>query len=184
MYAEKNNINFKGFSPEAIHEMSHYDWPGNVRELRNFVETAIILNKGEVVRSDYVKSSLNSEQPAFSNKETLPVPLNKTPEQAERELIYRTLVALKLDMSEMKQMLSSVLQGNYPYKALDKPHPFDESGEIGESENEVKPTTLSGMEREMIKETLNKYAGSRRKAARALQISERTLYRKIKEYGL
>jgi DNA-binding NtrC family response regulator len=53
-----------------------------------------------------------------------------------------------------------------------------------DDENELRPSTLSGMERELIKDTLQKFAGSRRKAARALQISERTLYRKIKEYGL
>jgi DNA-binding NtrC family response regulator len=50
--------------------------------------------------------------------------------------------------------------------------------------NELVPTTLIGMERDLIKQTLNKFGGSRRKTARALQISERTLYRKIKEYGL
>jgi DNA-binding NtrC family response regulator len=51
-------------------------------------------------------------------------------------------------------------------------------------EFELKPTTLAAMERDMIKETLRKFSGSRRKTARALQISERTLYRKINEYGL
>lgn len=178
-YAEKNNISFKGFSPDAVDEMMKYEWPGNVRELRNFIETSIILNRGEVVRSDYVISSLNLRS---THSDVLPMPINKTPEQAERELIYRTLIALKLDMTELKQMFSTYLQrdvAQHNYNEM----PDDTIGdEIGG--NEVKPTTLSGMEREMIKDTLNKYAGSRRKTARALQISERTLYRKIKEYGL
>jgi len=52
------------------------------------------------------------------------------------------------------------------------------------NDNEVRPTTLAAMEREMIKKNLRKFGGNRRKAARALQISERTLYRKIKSYGL
>ncbi len=181
LYADKNNINFKGFSPEAINELVDYSWPGNVRELRNFVETAIILNKGGVVRSDYVKNALNID-PGFSNSGSLPIPLNKTPDQAERELIYRMLMALKLDMDELKQMFSMFMQnGSAPktYSPVNDERPIGESGI-----NEIKPTTLSGMEREMIKDTLNKYAGSRRKTARALQISERTLYRKINEYGL
>jgi transcriptional regulator with PAS, ATPase and Fis domain len=181
LYAEKNTINFKGFSPEAINELIDYSWPGNVRELRNFVETAIILNKGGVVRSDYVKNALNID-PGFSNSGSLPIPLNKTPDQAERELIYRMLMALKLDMDELKQMFSMFMQnGSAPkhYSPVNDERPIGESGI-----NEIKPTTLSGMEREMIKDTLNKYAGSRRKTARALQISERTLYRKINEYGL
>jgi len=53
-----------------------------------------------------------------------------------------------------------------------------------ENEQEVKPTSLSAMERELIKETLKKFNGNRRKTAKALQISERTLYRKLHEYGL
>ena len=56
--------------------------------------------------------------------------------------------------------------------------------DAGEPINELKPSTLAGMERELIKDTLKKFDGSRRKAARALQISERTLYRKIREYGI
>jgi DNA-binding NtrC family response regulator len=179
-YAEKNDINFKGFSPEAVDALIKHNWPGNVRELKNFVETAIILNKGEVVRSDFVRSSLSISD-AFSSSDYLPMPLNKTPEQAERELIYRMLMALKLDMDELKQILRSLSNNG----SLEHPVTAADSTDIeGLGENEIKPTTISGMEREMIKDTLNKYAGSRRKTARALQISERTLYRKLKEYGL
>lgn len=179
-YAEKNKINFKGFSPDAVDEMTRYEWPGNVRELRNFVETAIILNKGEVVRSEFVISSLNLYNTS-SSSDSLPIPVNKTPEQAERELIYRTLIALKLDMTELKQMFQQLVNGSMQ-KNYATGNENSEIQNIGS--DEVKPSTLAGMEREMIKETLNKFAGSRRKTARALQISERTLYRKIKEYGL
>lgn len=181
LYAEKNEINFKGFSPGAVDELTSFNWPGNVRELRNFVETSIILNRGEVVRSEYVKTTLNLDK-GFISSNSLPIPLNKTPDQAERELIYRMLMSLKLDMDELKQMFSIFMQNGStpkPFKSLRDENPIGETGV-----NEVIPTTLSGMEREMIKETLNKFAGSRRKTARALQISERTLYRKINEYGL
>lgn len=180
-YAEKNEINFKGFSPDAVASLLKHNWPGNVRELKNFVETAIILNKGEVVRSDFVRSSL-SVSDTISQSDYLPMPINKTPEQAERELIYRMLMALKLDMDELKQILHSVLNNG----ELESQHGVHiNTGSVeGHGDNEIKPTTISGMEREMIKDTLNKYAGSRRKTARALQISERTLYRKLKEYGL
>jgi DNA-binding NtrC family response regulator len=152
-----------------------------VRELRNFVETAIILNRGEVVRSNYVRSALNLDEEAFTQS-TLPVPVNKTPEQAERELIYRTLIALKLDINEVKQLLLSAFNKEEDFNAPSGFGPV--TGDSDLENQEVKPTTLNGMERELIKETLKKYGGSRRKTARALQISERTLYRKIKEYGL
>lgn len=179
-FSEQEKFQFKGFSPDAIKLMKEYYWPGNVRELRNFVETALILNKGDIVNSSFVGANLNIR----SESRNLPVPLNKPHDQAERELIYRTLWALKLDIDEIKHMLADMQGRSYP---------SDNKGDYSTAESELirsdedfelKPTTLAAMERDMIKQTLQKFAGSRRKTARALQISERTLYRKIKEYGL
>jgi DNA-binding NtrC family response regulator len=159
--------------------MKEYNWPGNIRELRNFVETALILNKGDIVNSSFIEANLNIR----SESRNLPVPLNRPHDQAERELIYRTLWALKLDMDEIKHILAD-MQGR-PYPAEPNNFSMPESEINKNDENfELKPTTLAAMERDMIKQTLQKFAGSRRKTARALQISERTLYRKIKEYGL
>jgi len=178
-FSAKENLQFKGFSPDAIQLMKEYDWPGNIRELRNFVETALILNKGEIVNSPYVSANLNIR----SDSTNLPVHLNMPHDQAERELIYRTLWALKLDMDEIKHILADMQGRSYPTDNND--YPLSESDLIKGDENfELKPTTLAAMERDMIKQTLQRFAGSRRKTARALQISERTLYRKIKEYGL
>ena len=180
--SESEKVEFKGFSPDALELMKEYDWPGNVRELRNFVKTSLVLNKGEVVNSTYIAKNLPVKS-YESGSTNLPVPLNMSPEQAEREIIYRTLLALKLDITEIKQILVNLTAGqqNLPEFELNaREAPFIAADDI----NELRPTTLSGMERELIKETLRKYDGSRRKAARALQISERTLYRKIKEYGL
>ncbi len=179
-FAAKNQIHFKGFAPEAIELLKQYHWPGNVRELKNFVETAIILNKGEIVHSSYVRQALNL-QPRTVPSENLPVPLNKTPDQAERELIYRTLISLKLDVTEIKQMLAQLIQTQMELMRRQVPvNPTVQNAD----DQEVKPTSLSAMERELIKETLKKFNGNRRKTAKALQISERTLYRKLHEYGL
>lgn len=181
-FAAKNQIQFRGFAPEAIELLKQYDWPGNVRELKNFVETAIILNKGEIVRSAYVRSVLKLH-PQVTPSENLPVPLNKTPEQAERELIYRTLISLKLDITEIKQMMARLIQAQMDL--MQRAAHFNSASEP-EANNgqEVKVTSLSAMERELIKETLRKFNGNRRKTAKALQISERTLYRKLHEYGI
>jgi DNA-binding NtrC family response regulator len=178
-YVEKNNIRFKGFAPEAIDQLVNYNWPGNVRELRNFVETAIILNRGEIVHSSYVRTALNLDtKNTVSNN--LPMPLNKTPEQAERELIYRMLVALKLDIDEMKSILNNAVERNM--SASDRTTLSND--EEFEYDGEVQTQTMEAMEKKLIKETLDRFGGSRRKTAKALQISERTLYRKINEYGL
>ncbi len=179
-FSEEQKVRFKGFSPDALHLMKEYDWPGNVRELRNFVETSLILNKGEVVNSSFVATNLNIR----SESKNLPVPLNRPHDQAERELIYRTLWALKLDVDEIKHLLKS-MQGRGSLSTNNTERSLGSENIITDEEDyELKPTTLVAMERDMIKQTLQKFAGSRRKTARALQISERTLYRKIKEYGL
>ncbi len=179
-FARKNQIQFRGFAPEAIELLKEYDWPGNVRELKNFVETAIILNKGEIVRSSYVRSVLKLERET-PHSENLPVPLNKTPDQAERELIYRTLISLKLDVTEIKQMLAQVLQAQYNWVHGSDPYA---TAPAQHNDKEIEIRSLSDMEKELIKETLRKFNGNRRKTAKALKISERTLYRKLHEYGL
>ncbi len=180
-YCASQNIRFKGFSPDALQKMQEYDWPGNIRELKNFVETAIIFNKGEVVNSTYVLANLSLHQDESGSK-NLPVPLNMSPERAEREIIYRTLLSLKLDIAEVKKIVTAMQPGSGGEQAYEIPQ---EPEVISyDDKNELKPTTLANMEREMIKQTLKDFEGSRRKTARALQISERTLYRKIKEYGL
>jgi transcriptional regulator with PAS, ATPase and Fis domain len=181
-YTKDQNIPFKGFSPDALGLMKEYNWPGNVRELRNFVETSIILNKGNVINSNYVSSNLLIHKIEEQSK-NLPVPLNMPHDQAEREIIYRTLLSLKIDINELKQILINLVSNKALKKEMEMPGFESNPNSINDSK-ELKPTTIASMEREMIKKTLNKFNGSRRKAARSLQISERTLYRKIKEYGI
>ena len=109
-----------------------------------------------------------------------PTPVRNLPhDQAEREIIYRTLLSLKMDIAEIK----NILLNHNPRPGFPLPAPQNITDDLPNAKA-LKPSTISGMERELIKETLNKYGGSRRKTARALQISERTLYRKIKDYGL
>ena len=151
-YMTKNNIEFKGFAPEAIDLMTEYHWPGNVRELRNFVETAIILNKGEIVRPEYVRNTLNLYKEEVIS-DNLPVPLNKTPDQAERELIYRTLISLKLDMSDIKRTLSALLENNIAFQKRQYGEVYTASEEKS-PDKEVQPMTMNDMERKLIKETL------------------------------
>jgi len=179
-FGEEQSHSFKGFSPEALQMMKEYEWPGNIRELRNFVETSLILNKGEVVNSAYINANLNLR----SDSKNLPVPLNRPHDQAERELIYRTLWALKLDVDEIKNILLEMQGRKYTPDNFSNISPVGNDGVAETHDFELKPMTIAAMERDMIKENLRKFGGNRRKTARVLQISERTLYRKIKEYGL
>jgi DNA-binding NtrC family response regulator len=175
--SRRNSIPFAGISPSALTVLQAYHWPGNVRELRNVVESMLVLENGRYLEADDVKKYLK-EYRSGQQERNLPIPLGKSVEQAERELILRALLDIKGGMLELKSMLLDHIQsaGN-GRQYVAEPVPTTTS---------VEPANLSldMMERRLIEEALERYHGNRRVAARALKISERTLYRKIKEYGL
>ena len=99
-FSRTNDIKYKGFTPESIKEMQDYHWPGNVRELRNFVESILILQKGERITADMVANQLIGDKiEPMENNTSLPVVLNRDPDQAERELILRQLLFLRQAVS-------------------------------------------------------------------------------------
>ena len=188
LFSRSNDIVFRGFSSDAIRVMKQYDWPGNIRELRNFVESVILLEKGNKISSEMVLKHL--EPMVGGTSSNLPVPVDKSSEQAERELILQQLLFLRQDMREIKGLFSG--------------GQIDRSGEIGYIDsggglnflalegdvgNLIKSAAIGDMsvkdlEAELISRTLKKFNNNRRKTARALGISDRTLYRKINDYGL
>jgi len=177
----RNNIQFAGFTDEATQLMMTYDWPGNVRELRNVIETVIILAGGKKITVDLIRDHLMHYEEQVEVSENLPILAGTTVDRAERELIYKALVSLGVEMREMKQILLEIERKIENGKPMGIPMPPPVA--VSRPEDvEIKP--LDVLEREMIEKALEKFRGNRRKAARALNISERTLYRKIKEYGL
>jgi DNA-binding NtrC family response regulator len=170
-FSEKNKMPFGGFTDDAIELLINYPWPGNIRQLRNVIESTLTLEGGKLLNSEAIRKYLNEQAPVMSER-NLPVVSNKTVEQAERELIYRALVDLKSDIIEMKEMLNGKLIEN------------DSNGGQSQPRNGNGIITMDEMERRLISTALNRNKGNRRLAARELSISERTLYRKIKDYGL
>ena len=168
-YSQKNGISFQGFTEEARELLLQYRWPGNVRELRNIIESMIVLENGKRIESADLQRYLQGYAAQVVDR-NLPVVANKTIEQAERELIYRALLDLKADILDLKDILA---QSRFPgqSKSVD-------------SANGNGTLSIDEMERQMITGALERHEGNRRLAARELNISERTLYRKIKEYGL
>ena len=105
-FSRTNKIKYKGFTPEAIKVIQKFDWPGNVRELRNFIESILILEKGERITAEIIEKQLQNEKMMeFSDNPALPVVVNQNPDQAERELILRQLLFLRQDIEELKLML-------------------------------------------------------------------------------
>jgi transcriptional regulator with PAS, ATPase and Fis domain len=170
-FTNKNNMTFEGFTDDATEELLNYDWPGNVRELRNVLESMIVLENGKKIAGEEVRKYLQTRR-VESGERNLPVRSNKTVEQAERELIYRALLDLKTNIIELKDLLTEqagTISGNNGHR---------EAVEIN------KGLSLDEMERRMIRNSLERHRGNRRLAAKELNISERTLYRKIKELKL
>jgi len=175
--AAKNNIKFAGISETGMQVLQSYHWPGNVRELRNTVESMMVLEGGKYLDADDVRKYLKDLRTAPEDR-NLPVPMGKSVEQAERELILRALLDIKGNIIELKNLLAEQSQMIHS--------PGSGRQDVGYSHEVQDERTLSlqEMEHKMIAEALDRYKGNRRVAARALNISERTLYRKIKEYGL
>jgi transcriptional regulator with PAS, ATPase and Fis domain len=180
-FCERNTMPVSELDDEVISVLMNYNWPGNVRELRNVVESLLVMHAGGAIRADDVRKLLRGYSLNQSDDRNLPVVMNKTAEQAERELIYRALVDMKSDIIEMKNLLSrSMSADGIPISSAYEGSAVEATGHRDDGES----LTLDEMERKMIASALDKYLGNRRRAARALKISERTLYRKIKEYGL
>ena len=197
LFTAKNDIPFKGFTKEAINLMKEYNWPGNVRELKNTIESLLAINKGERIQEDMVAKylKLDFEQKAFNG--SLPVPVNKDSDTIERELILKQLLFLRQDVNELKQLfaaktgdgLKNVQPTNnslfvLPEKNKDTIEPLDDGLFKGIKDDVIGEITMNELEKEIIERTLKNFKGNRRKTAKILDISERTLYRKLKEYEI
>ncbi len=191
-FTRSNDIPYRGFVPEAIRMMKHHDWPGNVRELKNFVESILVLEKGERITSEMVEAQLGRIR--TSSTPNLPMVMNQSPEQAERELILRQLLLLRQDVEWVKSMLTGgnrmpASEGEIPAYTSEI-HP--EGGKVEMDQNfdeyirgaSIGDMNLKDLEKEALERTLKYFNNSRRATARSLGMSERTLYRKIEEYGL
>ncbi|MBN1447271.1 MAG: sigma-54-dependent Fis family transcriptional regulator [Bacteroidetes bacterium] len=160
---------------DAMNALMRHSWPGNVRELRNVIESISVLERGNVVDEQVIGKYLHAMEPHLDDR-FLPVHLGKTSEQAERELIFHLLMELKTGMDSLHRLVEDLRQ--------QRPLSLPPREEPDESRISLENHTLQQMEAALIAHTLRRFHGNRRLAAEALDISERTLYRKIKDYGL
>ena len=192
-FTRSNDMLYRGFMPESIRTMKNFAWNGNVRELKNFVESIIVLEKGERITVEMVEKQLGLNKGGVHDNTALPVVVPQPAESAERELILRQLFLLRQDVEFLKQMAS---EGSSISSQVGVPVITKTSGEINPSlhieedvENFIKNSaigdiTMEDLEREVIERTLKYFNNNRRASAKSLNMSERTLYRKIDQYGL
>lgn len=163
-YREKYNVGPSKFSEDALDMLAAYSWPGNIRELKNTIETAAALTKTTFIRTDDLYPYITAEEKR-SEKRNLPVPLGKTPADLDREFILRALFEIKRDLLELKEMI----QEREP-----------ESKSLAREEIYA----MDDIEKQAIINALRRTNRNKRLAAKILGISERTLYRKLKEYDI
>ncbi len=209
---------------DARRLLEAYAWPGNVRELRNVAEQSVVLLRGDTLGADDLRPYLRGVSAPAPNM-LLPAlrgmhaggQADAHEDGRERELLYRALLELRMDVRDLKEQLGQLVTGfqvtredldglratprgegfvivregalrpestyepeptfeDAPFEIADVP---DRAPEAEEEEPEIRP--LEEVERELIARALGQFDGNRRQTAQALGISERTLYRKIKE---
>jgi DNA-binding NtrC family response regulator len=197
-------------SSEAMALLMRYEWPGNVRELKNLVESMVVLSSGRVIQPQDIPPEIRTAVPGHLN--LLPAPLPRAPEGGngpapELEFIFRTLIQLRMDVDDLRRQFEDYriqhpeLPGGmstvYPTVPLVAPgraidvHVAEANGGHVDDDTEEESTvvfkpgvTMADLEKQAITAALRQVAGNRRKAAEMLGMGERTLYRKIKEYGI
>jgi transcriptional regulator with PAS, ATPase and Fis domain len=211
-FAEKYRMPAIRLDSDARNMLLHYSWPGNVRQLKNITEQISIIESDREIRAVSLKSYLpdydgvrlpaiirKNEDKAFSS---------------EREILYKILFDMKNDMNDLKKLVYDLIEHGNMNLSFDDPNakviqnlirekknqsagsdvaeaasvdftPHPARNDIQDTEEIVEESlSLADKEVEMIKKALEKYNGKRKLAANELGISERTLYRKIKEYGI
>ena len=192
--SKKLSVEFKGISDDAIRTLKGLPWHGNVRELRNMIETLVTIEQGEYITTELLSKYIPRALPEHKDEEPYHerslMRLKKEEEESgkfELGLIFRTLLEIKNEISEMNQSLANnTLRINELSEGLDQIQiqTVEEIKENGGGDFLPENLNLAEMEKRHIRAALDKYEGNRRLASKALGISERTLYRKISDYGL
>ena len=196
------------FSGETRQRLLGYSWPGNVRELKNITEQISILEQERTVDALRLKEYLpvqNNTLPALTSN-----PESDHSFATEREILYKILFDMKKDMNDLKHLVYDIMQKEHTIKSEPEPstsivlrnlYETPQSEFLGqapqktisvEKNNHIEDTeavveeslSLEEKEKEMIVKALEKNHGKRKLAAQDLGISERTLYRKLKEYDI
>ena len=195
-FAEKicrqNSIQFLGFTDDAIKLLKGMRWPGNIRELKNFVEKVVTLEHGKLIDKTIIKKYLFKhdepdviEEDKHINTTTALVSTVKQDIVSSEALVLRTLLELKQDITDIKRALAKL--GAEIGDIANDVEVLKDTAVVNYTENVVTPMqniTLEEQEKRTIIERLNEFYGNKRKTAQSLGISERTLHRKIKEYGM
>jgi transcriptional regulator with PAS, ATPase and Fis domain len=211
-FADKYRMPAIRLTKEAQAVLLNYNWPGNVRQLKNITEQISIIESEREIGTDtlrtYIPDYLGVKLPALFRQ------TEEKSFSSEREILYKILFDMKSDMTDLKKLVLDIMRkgggdinynednsrvirnlfgetkaeadlSNLQEKTVVEFTPRVTRSDIQDTEEIVEESlSLSDKEVELIKKALEKHNHKRKLAARELGISERTLYRKIKEYGI
>jgi len=209
-FAEKYRMPGIRLDQDAVSVLLSYNWPGNVRQLKNITEQISIIEKERIIDAQtliqYIPVQNENKLPALYHG------VDEKTFSSEREILYQILFDMKKDMNDLKKLVHDILQNEatiadvnddnaqlirqlYQKERVsyipDQPVPnrvtvnHTDNHNIFDTEEFVEESlSLEDKEVEMIRKALEKHKGKRKYAALELGISERTLYRKIKEYNI
>ena len=197
-FSSKHRIPTIKLTEDGIRLLEKYHWPGNIRELKNFTEKISIVEEKRILDSSDISSHF-----LINNKTESSLVISNENDQnniSEREILYKILFDLKNDLNDLKKITLDLIQGhdqneNFQINNAERIQRIYSNNEAVEIETPKKPKiideaiieenlSLQDNECDMIQKALDKNNGKRKKAAKELGISERTLYRKIKQYDL
>lgn len=210
-FAEKYRMPAIRLTEDAMQALVNYSWPGNVRQLKNITEQISVLEQNREINKEKLLSYLPENSSVEYLPVVLNNGQSKDRSfSSEREILYQVLFDMRKDMNDLKKLVHEII-GKENVSVSDVPHvndiysPADTSSSIIQSNissptssiNKIKrddiqdteeyieeTLSLEDVEKEMIKKALERHHNKRKYAAQDLKISERTLYRKIREYGL
>ena len=190
-FANQYNTEPIKLTDDASNVLQNYNWPGNIRQLRNFVAQLSVIESERIIGSEKIETQLPNSKSSdiikYENK-------NKA-ELSEREILYKVLFDMKRDLSELKKITFELMQRDENSELMQSTSSkiFNENNDQNIFINREKETktidieeslSLFEQERKLIEKSLIKHKGKRKTAAEELGISERTLYRKLKEFGI
>ena len=202
--AEKYRMDKVVLTDEAKQMLMRYKWPGNIRQLKSITEQLSILSAERLITphilSQFIPQDQETTQLATIHKE------GDHSFENEREILYKILFELRSNVNEMRHEMSTLkkqiedVQGSAPVASsaplpttqlapIQPIQPISHSSlEDAEAEEYVEPEpenlNVNDWSRQALEKALNRNGGNRKKAAQEMGISDRTLYRRLKQYGL
>lgn len=188
--AGKLRMDMITLTEESKQMMLRYKWPGNVRQLKNLTEQMSLISQDRVITPDILRRFIPEDMESY---ELAPISRGDHSYENEREMLYKMLFEMKNTIGEMNRKMNGMEQRLDVMQATSHPtiaQSFSShAGQIAadtyaEEVNESENLNLDNMEEQMLRRALERNGGNKKKAAEDLGMSDRTLYRRIKQYGL